>query len=57
MLQYQYLILNRTPLRYPIAVYCHGDPKALLLQDKPLHVLQKFMDEAVVGVFQLKVPE
>lgn len=42
-----------TPLGYPVAVLCHGDPAALYLQIWPLHMLQQFIDEVDVGVGQI----
>ena len=37
LLSYQYQTITRTPLSYPVAALCHGDPAALDLQDWPLH--------------------
>ena len=46
--------LGQPPLRYPVVVLGHGDTAALDLQDQPLHSLQQFIDEANVGVHQLR---
>ena len=51
---YQYWILTGTSLRYPVVALCHGDPAALDLQERPLHMLQQFIDGTDVGVGQLK---
>jgi hypothetical protein len=31
-------------LRYPVVILCHGGPKALDLQDRPLHMLKQFTE-------------
>jgi hypothetical protein len=38
LLLYQYWHLTETPLRYPVVAPCHGNPAALDLQDRALHV-------------------
>ena len=43
-----------TTLRYSVVAQCHGDPAVLVLQDKPLHVFQQFIDGVDGGVGQLK---
>ena len=55
LLHCQYWILTRTPLGFLVVGLCHGDLKALGLQDQPLHVLQWFIDGVDVGLGQLKV--
>jgi hypothetical protein len=53
-LHYQYRMLTRTPLGYPLVVQCLGGHAALDLQDWPLHALQQFIDGMDVRVGQLK---
>lgn len=43
-----------TPLRCLVVALCHGDPGALDQQGQALHMLQQFIDGAVVGMGQLK---
>ena len=54
LLHYEYWILTRTPLGYPVVALCCGDPVTLNLQDWPLHILQQFINGINVGVSQLK---
>ena len=47
------LALAGTPLEYlSVALYC-GDPAALGLQDRPLHMLQQITDGVDVGSGQV----
>ena len=55
LLCYQYWALPGTPLGYPIVILCHGDPVALDLQVRPLHLFQQFIDEVGVGVGYLVI--
>lgn len=51
LLHYQYWMLTRTTLRYPVAL-CHADLAPLDQQDWPLHKLQ----QSIVGVSPGSVP-
>jgi hypothetical protein len=51
LLNQQYRILPRTPLRDPVVALCHGDPAALDLQGQQFHMLQQFSG---VGIGQFK---
>ena len=54
LLHHQYWILTRTPLRYPVVAMCHGDPAALDLQDRPLHMFHQFINVVDAGVVNSK---
>ena len=54
LLHYEYWILTRTPLGYPVVALCCGDPVTLNLQDWPLHILQQLIDGMDVRVGQLR---
>jgi hypothetical protein len=55
LLHFQYRILTGTPLGYPAVALCQEDLVALVLQNKPLHTLQKFTDAVDDRLAPLKV--
>ena len=57
LLHYLYWILTGTPLGYFAVALCHGGPAALILQDQPLHMLQRAIDAVDDGVEQLRAPD
>lgn len=44
LLHHRYWILERTPLGYPVAALCHGNPADLDLQGLILLTSQQFID-------------
>ena len=53
-LHYQYWILTRFPLRYPVVALCHGDSAVLDLQVQSFQSLQQITDGVDVVVGYLK---
>lgn len=51
LLYYQYWVLTKIPLVYPVVDLCHGEPAVLDLQNEAFCVLQQLIQ----GVGKLKV--
>lgn len=54
LLHHQYWALTEPPLGYPVVALCNGDPAALDLQVRFIHMLQQFIYEVAFGVEQLR---
>lgn len=50
---YQCLVLVRALPEYPVGVLCYGDPEALGLQVRSLHMLWKVIDGVDDGAAQV----
>lgn len=57
LLYHQYWTLKETGLGYPAVDPSHGDPAAMVQQDRPLHALQHVIDGVDVGAGQLTGPD